>query len=609
MTPALPQIGSTGVDGFREHESNSHATALSATYAAVLTLLVVCAFGISAYQAYHARAVASLIDEMGRQRMLSQKSVLYALENRHGVSEAASAARLLEESHRSLRQRYADAFPLSFVAVSSSPLTTTDLDSLIAQHRELVDGIAAGTITREAAVRYRDGQLPKLLALLDEAVTVASAEARRRIDWLTTLQIVLALSVLVAIGFFYLRVVRPRTQRNLRVHRTLLERVERTTQERNEALRNVPLIDAFYDSSIGIALVATDGRWLEVNHALSQMLGFAPEELKKTDFQSITHPDDLESDLTLVQEMLDGKRQTYNLQKRYFHKDGHVIHALLTVSLVRSDDERPEFFISQLQDLSVLLESQHTIQHQSDVISGLDTDVAHLVRAARHALKEPLRKIALYADMATRPDGVIERENALFRLQANVQKGQRALAVMERMGRVTGDFTRSQQDLQSIVVRTVEHWLIDNGTSCRIAMRGRNGHVDLDPGQIELALYELLDNALAHAQASPVEVRVAWTVRSQDDFAFSVRNRGAHLCPRRFTDMQQAFAAYTPEGPAMGMGLTIVRRVAANHKCRVGTDPRFSGGTRIVFASDKYETRRRNQSPHFAAQPTIRTTE
>src|ERR1700694_3822148 len=63
---------------------------------------------------------------------------------------------------------------------------------------------------------------------------------------------------------------------------------------------------AFESAAIGMALVAPDGRWLRVNSSLCRIVGYSPEELLATTFQSITHPEDLGKDVEFVQRMLEG---------------------------------------------------------------------------------------------------------------------------------------------------------------------------------------------------------------------------------------------------------------------------------------------------------------
>ena len=87
-------------------------------------------------------------------------------------------------------------------------------------------------------------------------------------------------------------------------------------------------------AAIGKALVAPDGRWLKVNHSLCKMLGYSEDELLNIDFQTVTHPADLESDLDYVSQMLAGEIETYQMEKRYIHKQGNTVWVLLSVSLV-----------------------------------------------------------------------------------------------------------------------------------------------------------------------------------------------------------------------------------------------------------------------------------
>jgi PAS domain S-box-containing protein len=110
--------------------------------------------------------------------------------------------------------------------------------------------------------------------------------------------------------------------------------------------------NAVHYSVIGMALVAPDGRFIEVNPALCRLVGFTREELLARSFQDITHPDDLTADLTYVSQMLDGEIETYQMEKRYVHKDGRVVWVLLSVSLVRDGTGKPLHFISQIQDLT-----------------------------------------------------------------------------------------------------------------------------------------------------------------------------------------------------------------------------------------------------------------
>jgi PAS domain S-box-containing protein len=89
-----------------------------------------------------------------------------------------------------------------------------------------------------------------------------------------------------------------------------------------------------------------------VNGRLCVILGYSHAELLGLSFQDVTHPDDLDADLELVQALLEGRRATYTLEKRYRRRDGTLVWASLTVSLLRDAEGSPVHFISVVEDIS-----------------------------------------------------------------------------------------------------------------------------------------------------------------------------------------------------------------------------------------------------------------
>lgn len=136
---------------------------------------------------------------------------------------------------------------------------------------------------------------------------------------------------------------------------------------------------AFTSAALGMALVSLEGRWLDVNDALCRILGYAREELLQVDFQRLTHPDDLQADLALVQDLLAGRCSHYHLEKRFLDRNGRVIWTRLSVSLVRNERGEPVHFVSQIQDISAQRSSEQRL-FESEQRSRITLDaVADLV--------------------------------------------------------------------------------------------------------------------------------------------------------------------------------------------------------------------------------------
>lgn len=108
----------------------------------------------------------------------------------------------------------------------------------------------------------------------------------------------------------------------------------------------------FRTAAIGIALVDMEGRPVVSNPALHRMLGYDGDRLAAMTFPEFTHPDDVEADWDLFQELIAGERDSYEMHKRYLHRDGHVVWGHLTVSLIRGGDGSPRYAVGMVEDVT-----------------------------------------------------------------------------------------------------------------------------------------------------------------------------------------------------------------------------------------------------------------
>ncbi|MCT7361055.1 PAS domain S-box protein [Thalassolituus pacificus] len=122
---------------------------------------------------------------------------------------------------------------------------------------------------------------------------------------------------------------------------------ERKLREQHKAYDEL-----FEHSAVGICSVSLGGRFLRVNRRLCDLLGYSGEELLERCFQDITHPDDLELDIGNVNGLLNSAANSYSIEKRYLHQGGHYFWANLTVTLIRDEQNFPDYFISVIEDIS-----------------------------------------------------------------------------------------------------------------------------------------------------------------------------------------------------------------------------------------------------------------
>lgn len=127
-------------------------------------------------------------------------------------------------------------------------------------------------------------------------------------------------------------------------------------QSRNE------LLQIFEASFIGMAILSLDGKWIRVNKYLCNMLGYSQSELVARSFNDVTYPEDKSLGLTKIDEMLSGKIDSFEIQKRYVHRDGRVIHCLLNSSILKHLDGRPKYLVSQMKDITGLKNSMDDLR-------------------------------------------------------------------------------------------------------------------------------------------------------------------------------------------------------------------------------------------------------
>lgn len=337
--------------------------------------------------------------------------------------------------------------------------------------------------------------------------------------------------------------------------------------------------DAYENAPIGIAFVSPEGELLRVNQSLCDMLGYVPDELTRTTFQAITHPDDLESDLVLFRKVLAGEIRTYQLEKRYVHRNGHAVWAMLSVSLVW-DQQRPLYFISQIQDIT---ERRNIERGKAEFL----TMVSHELRTPVTSLRGALGILAAGAAGELPPKAqalaALADRNAdrLHRLVNDI------LDVDKIESGVFG-YRRTDIDLNQLVTQAaVELRPCAEQHQVKIEVRSDlpRAFLHADADRLMQVLANLISNAIKHSPAGgTVDVHVT---RTDQTIRVGITDRGEgipeELRPHIFEKFAQANGTATRRKGGSGLGLSISRAIIQHHGGMLAFDTELGVGSTFYF--------------------------
>ena len=135
------------------------------------------------------------------------------------------------------------------------------------------------------------------------------------------------------------------------------------SQEKTEALR---WRSVFENSAVGVAVADLTGRVLATNPNYQKMLGYTESEFQRISFLDITHDDFREANGILVRELLEGKRDQFQIEKQYRRKDGSFVWVRNNVSLVRGAESTPQFMLVLSEDITERKQAEEALQQSEE---------------------------------------------------------------------------------------------------------------------------------------------------------------------------------------------------------------------------------------------------
>jgi two-component system sensor histidine kinase UhpB len=183
----------------------------------------------------------------------------------------------------------------------------------------------------------------------------------------------------------------------------------------------------FENAAVGMAHVSRDGSILRVNQKLCDILGYSNDELRGKHFRELTHPDDLESDLRLMAELINGRIESYSIEKRFFRKNGSIVWGRLTASM-----QDPEIGVGVLEDIT---ERKRIEEELEGFQNEMETRVEQ--RASEFKAESEQRRY-----LAKRLVDLLEEDRRDLSMMLHEEVGQRIAGSKMALENFQGDLTR-----------------------------------------------------------------------------------------------------------------------------------------------------------------------
>jgi len=365
-------------------------------------------------------------------------------------------------------------------------------------------------------------------------------------------------------------------------------RAEEALAESEQRFRG--LLDA---AAIGFAIVQLDGQFSVVNRSMCEMFGYTETEMLAMNLEQITHPDDIETDLAMIERLRAGGIERFQVEKRFVHRSGETVWVVLAMSLVRDTTGEPSYAIAQITDITARREAEQELAERAARLERSNAELEQFASVASHDLQEPLRTVANYAQLLAERyrDQLDQRAHRwIHYMVSGVERMQRLIEGVLALARVRTDPTAFVPTDPNVIV--ARNW--DRLTQLHRDMAGQLTMEPLptivaDPGQIDQLFQNLLSNAVKYRrQEVPLLIQVCATRATQDGvpvWEFIVKDNGIGIDMVYAERIFELFQRLNRDDRYVGtgIGLAICQKIVEHHRGRIWVDSAPNRGAAFHF--------------------------
>jgi PAS domain S-box-containing protein len=375
---------------------------------------------------------------------------------------------------------------------------------------------------------------------------------------------------------------------------TLVDLTER--QRADAALRaSETQFRAMFDSSaLAISLVDLSGRPMKTNRALTQLLGFSEQELCTKSWMSVTHPEDIETDVSLFNELVSGQRDTYQVEKRYIRKDRGIVFVRVTLSLIRDPAGEPTFYVSMVEDITKKAELEDALRQaqKMEAVGQLTSGISH---DFNNLLSIIIGNIELVMAQLGKDAAPVERE--LADASEAAQRGAEMIRKLLGFSR-QAELRKEPVNLSAVVsgfVRMLRR-LLPSDIEIKISLDPNADALTVraDVGAVEQIIVNLATNARdAMPRGGWLEIKVSRGELTEAQrttrpwltdgtyVSLAVTDTGTGMDTATLAMVFEPFFTTKGEGKGTGLGMAMIDGLAKQHEGFVDVESGMGQGTTV----------------------------
>lgn len=347
----------------------------------------------------------------------------------------------------------------------------------------------------------------------------------------------------------------------------------------------------FEQAAVGVAMIeTTTGRFLRLNQRYCDIVGYTADEMTGMTFQDITHPEDLQTDLEHMAQLVAGTIREFSIEKRYCRKDGEIVWVNLTVSATWHPGATPEHHIAIVEEITERKRAEQAIQRYAADLERSNRDLDQFAYSASHDLKSPLRAIDNLAHWIAEDAGALlpaPTRADLELMQQRIKRMERLLDDLLAYSRVGRGTSHKREIVETgALVREVLALLCPPETFT--VEVGPLPTLTTHRAPLEQVFRNLIGNAIKHHDRRDGLVEIS----SRDAGAFvefTVRDDGPGIPPEFHEQVFKMFQTLKPRDQVegSGMGLALVKKIVENQTGQISLESAAGKGAAFRFTWPK----------------------